>query len=755
MKKVAFLLLSVVLFSSLQIKAATTAPARDFANPQLQMVGARQMALGGTNPVLNGDIGSVLINPAVVGSRDTMPLALSHKQILAEIDYQSVNFSFPFTIPFVWNDKIINQRCGIGLSYGSCVLDGVPETVRYNDRNWAIDYYSSGFNILAASLGTEIYDVLGFNTITLGVSGKTLRQFVMSESRIAFGLDIGCIATYYVDQYFVDKLHVGASVLNTFATSLVWDGGQGESYLPLDTLVGFRVDMLNDKLSLFAHNAISGFAFGTEYNLGDIFYLRGSSNLASLNLGTGMKFENITAFGNNEYSLRLDYSYSQNQYPYEDVPNNTISVCIVGETRPGDPKILLPEEDILTSNRLVKIGGVGPKNTAIRIYRNGALARTAISDKYGQWVYKEFPLKEGKNLIYLRAYSLAKDASYDSNQVLITLDTKPPDLFVVVYPEANSLVVDISVSSKNNDTLAKIEGLVAEKTLKFEMLKKQKVWRANIELPKGYENNTPVPNTMLDLKLFAEDQAGNQTGIIEMPFFFQVFSPKDKYVHYKEHVRVIGKSSQLTRKLLLNNNPIYIDHQMNFAISHALLPGKNLLKMTAKTLNDKEMTHTMRILRLVTFPDVTKDIKERREIEFLATLGILIGDKEGNFHPNEKVTRLFIAKMMVNVNGYELKPVDYDLFSDISKNNPDASYIQAAVENGLIFAYPDGSFKPNQALTLSEAFFLLSNAGIIEEQEVDDGDSLITRAQLAKNIAYLPRFELKIEYLIDWDKGYY
>ena len=88
------------------------------------------------------------------------------------------------------------------------------------------------------------------------------------------------------------------------------------------------------------------------------------------------------------------------------------------------------------------------------------------------------------------------------------------------------------------------------------------------------------------------------------------------------------------------------------------------------------------------------------------------------------------------------------------KTDPDAPYIQAAVENGLAFAYPDGTFKADQPLTLSEALFLLSNARIVDAQPELDEDQYIKRRELAQYLSYSPRYELQIERLIDWERGY-
>ena len=101
-----------------------------------------------------------------------------------------------------------------------------------------------------------------------------------------------------------------------------------------------------------------------------------------------------------------------------------------------------------------------------------------------------------------------------------------------------------------------------------------------------------------------------------------------------------------------------------------------------------------------------------------------------------------------------LAEVTTNLFADVAFDHPFSKYIQSGVNEGLIFAFPDGTFKPDQELTLTEVIYLMSNAGIIDYEEVEDSDRLITRAELAEFLAYTPKFERKIEKLIDWEKGY-
>ena len=229
-------------------------------------------------------------------------------------------------------------------------------------------------------------------------------------------------------------------------------------------------------------------------------------------------------------------------------------------------------------------------------------------------------------------------------------------------------------------------------------------WTATVDIPDQIQNASMIPKTMSNLQIEVKDEAGNSSGILNYPFFIQFDFPQDKYVHYKEKLRFIGNASSLVSQVTINDYPVYLDPQNRFSIHTPLSAGKNAVKIDVKTTEDTTLTYYTRILRLVTFPDLDSSVKSRREIEFLATLGILDGDDDGNFYPYRQVTRQYIAKLMVLATSEDTPEApDSDLFSDVSQTHPFAAYIKLAVESGLIFAYPDGTFKPDQALTLSQS----------------------------------------------------
>jgi hypothetical protein len=751
-KTVRFLICICVLYIACPVQAASST----IANPQLQMVGARYQSLGGSNPVIAGDINGVFINPAVVGSHEPMLMTMSNQKLMGYFDCQYMACSFPMELIIPMNDRMYFQKVILGFSYGSNTLRDIPLTTYSDDRVRLNGMYSAGFDVFAGTVGVEFYEQMGFDRVSGGASVKMLRQFIEGNTRSSMGLDLGIIGTYRVEKYSIDRFHFGVSILNFIATPLTWNHTGDQAYLPFQLLIGLRADVMEDQLSVFAHNTMDGLAVGAEWYMHESFVLRGSTNLKGFSMGTGLRFANIAGFGNDSYGLRLDYNYTQNIYPFDSDPNNTFSISILGEARPRIPEILVPDEKLLTSNRYIAMSGVGDKDTNIRIYRNGELIRTTRTDKYGRWQYQNFPLREGENELSVKSFSLAKDMSFVSDKKDVFLDTEQPNMMVKLRPQKNKLEIVVQTPTSGiSEKLSDVQGLLAKNKIKFRKIDDYK-WRAFIDMPAHLVDGSPIPDKMEELMVYAKDKVGNDTGVQRIPFFVSLITPKDKYVHYKDSVRCIGAASLAVSKVEVDGKPVYIDANNKFAALQKLNPGKNLVKLTATTTGQGSITYIARVLSLKTFSDLTKDIKERREIEFLATLGVLDGEVDGNFYPGKDVTRGFIAKMMVQAADVVVeKELVENPFPDVFTDDPYAPYIKASIQEGLMFAYPDGTFKPDKPLTLAESLYLLANAGVIDEEEAPITETkYVKRGELAKYIAYTPRYEIKIERLINWDKGY-
>jgi hypothetical protein len=105
------------------------------------------------------------------------------------------------------------------------------------------------------------------------------------------------------------------------------------------------------------------------------------------------------------------------------------------------------------------------------------------------------------------------------------------------------------------------------------------------------------------------------------------------------------------------------------------------------------------------FSDVDASEWYTKAITFLKNKNIVTGYENGEFRPNEPVTR---AEMATMVSRYDsLKSDSNNPFSDVDKEHWAFDYIISASVNNWIVGYPDSTFKPNALATRAETATLV------------------------------------------------
>ena len=761
MKGLLTLLLSLFVFIS-----SLHAASGNIENPQVKMIGARSIGVG-TTPVFSNELSNAMLNPAAVSDIQKFPVSITTQKLLDNFDYMLLSSGFYRKFKYENGKKV--RPFGMALSIGSAALKNIPRVETYNDIPYQTGSFSSGFNVVHLAGGTSFYEKLTFDKVSLGLGVKYIHQYVDSGSGSTFGLDAGFLADYYYSNPYINGVSIGASVHNVISPSLTFSKTGNESLFPISIFLGSRVDMFSDRLSLFASNSPLGVTSGAEFLLQDNLLVRGASNFDSVTMGAGILLDNIsTGIPNYNVKLRLDLSYTQELIADGSEEDTFVfSMSSLGKSVPVKPQILYPDNLVTSiSDPTISVSGVGPKNATIRIFSNGTFLQTVLTTKKGHWNVDKLRLFEGVNRIHVESFDIKKDAASKSNIVTVVSDTLAPSLDLVVYPEGNALVFNV----ESSEPLSSISGTIDSKRVRFkrqkrkEDLTKEPVGEfelvpehfvARIPLPEAFYLDATVPDKMMSIELAATDKSGNKMELPASEFFGSITHPPDKHVHYNDNVLMIGNASNMVKAIYVNDNIVYIDDQQRFSIPVDLKPGKNTVRTKFETLNSKEMHFSSRVLHLVSYDDMTPKVKGRREIEFLSTLGVLYGEDDNNFYPLEFVTREYITKVIVlALDEFVAETVEDDLFLDVPKDHPYAKYIQAGISSGVVFAFPDGSFRPERPMTLSEAVYMLSNAGIIDYEEVEDDDTYVTRAELAEFLAYTAKYERRIEALINWETGY-
>lgn len=103
------------------------------------------------------------------------------------------------------------------------------------------------------------------------------------------------------------------------------------------------------------------------------------------------------------------------------------------------------------------------------------------------------------------------------------------------------------------------------------------------------------------------------------------------------------------------------------------------------------------------------------QVTRMEALGIIKGFEDGTFRPDETITRaqmaVIICKMLgINEASAEANKNVPSKFSDVAAGDWYTGYVNIASNNGIISGYPDGTFRPNQTLTLNEVLTLCVKA---------------------------------------------
>ena len=105
------------------------------------------------------------------------------------------------------------------------------------------------------------------------------------------------------------------------------------------------------------------------------------------------------------------------------------------------------------------------------------------------------------------------------------------------------------------------------------------------------------------------------------------------------------------------------------------------------------------------FPDVGLDRWSSKHVGTLASVDIIIGYPDGTFRPGNSITRAELATIASKFD--KLSPFTGNSFSDIEGHWAN-EYINSAAQKGWVAGYPDGTYKPDQAITRAEFMTLVN-----------------------------------------------
>lgn len=110
------------------------------------------------------------------------------------------------------------------------------------------------------------------------------------------------------------------------------------------------------------------------------------------------------------------------------------------------------------------------------------------------------------------------------------------------------------------------------------------------------------------------------------------------------------------------------------------------------------------------FPDVSKDSDYSTAVEYVSDLKIMVGDTQGNFNPNQIVTRAEMATIVCRVLGQTENLPKTNVFTDVPTTHWANAHIGKASELGIVNGYGGGKFGPGDPVTFEQAVTMVIRA---------------------------------------------
>lgn len=108
--------------------------------------------------------------------------------------------------------------------------------------------------------------------------------------------------------------------------------------------------------------------------------------------------------------------------------------------------------------------------------------------------------------------------------------------------------------------------------------------------------------------------------------------------------------------------------------------------------------------------DVNSNFWASKEINFVVHRSIMTTDSRGNFSPQAAVTRIeFVHSLLKLLSNDNLNVQIKNQFTDVNVNDSYYADVLRSQQLGLVYGYPDNTFKPNRKLTRSEVTSIMSH----------------------------------------------
>lgn len=753
--KILFLVFSIPTFV-LQAQDADTNLLKQLAmcGDPSQSVTPRFSSLGGANPAFVQDVGGFGGSPTAQSHLLSLQSSASYSELMCKRGSRNFNFAFPSKLKLPLDDVTI------GFLFQSDVFRDT--SLLSNLRNQAV----VGVGI-TASPPVKVPVLKNFR---LGLTFKGIFQDTTVEERLVPALDLGFYGKYPLSLppfIFLLPSYIDLGVsLNNFNTYPEPDSAN-DPWLNLEIPSGIRV---GSRMPVFFDGFYQSFFYKqsgelSEYGMGLEWFYNKRLSLSSsfmldadpietiannisykdssrVNVGVGYKFDRLPSINFYPSRGRFDiaYSFLTNGKDKE----IRFGLTLLGKAQDTVPVIESPKDGTRVSKDYITVTGEGEPNSTVTLFKNTIQARQVDVDVEGKWVVDQLSLNEGNNKIYAVSDSTNNESSESSDLINVIKDTEKPEVFFSVVRDNDKLLVKL----KGQESLSSVS---YQGDMGWEELERTSENEFQLSYPLERGLGSIFEDSLL---IQLEDYAKNQHFITLNPLVVRLERPKDREILYVEKSLLTAKFSPLLKKLSINGEDIALSKTGGLISSLNLKPGKNLIYFDMVLYPENMMESTYRVLVIKRFSDIEANDENRQQLEILGTLGYILEKDENRFEPEAPLLRIDVVRWMANFLKLSIPNVSEDVFLDISKDYEYAAEIKAVVDEGVLLPFPDGTFRPNQALTVTQAYQIFRNLELLPPDRILISNDRITRRAFALIFTQLPSYAKDSTELFDWESGF-
>jgi len=213
-------------------------------------------------------------------------------------------------------------------------------------------------------------------------------------------------------------------------------------------------------------------------------------------------------------------------------------------------------------------------------------------------------------------------------------------------------------------------------------------------------------------------------GVGKEPFSddMQPFYIENSRTYYDEEVNLVGSiNNNKIKRVKIGEIEKEVDKNGAFFYKVPLKFGRNVFAIKGYDGRNRVVAEqNVNIVRLRSFMDVPPDHWARKDIEDLATLGIMDGFYDDTFRPENKMKRDDLLIDFVRVKDLSTQEVVDFPFIDVSKDALIAPFLGAGYKAGLVKGYPDNTFRPLNPATRTEAVVFAARSNMLSLSQADE-----------------------------------